>query len=180
VIEIKSEPPEFYLMPGEVHLARSPAILKTVLGSCVGITFWIPRLGIGALCHGILPRSPQGIMAGEGYRYVDFAISDLARRFDAAGANRSEVQVKVFGGGDVIPALSGTARNGTVGRQNLEAALAVLVEEGFGVAAQDLGDTIGRVIQFNTLTGEVLLRRLQISKLDVDGLTPLLPAETKP
>lgn len=180
MLEIKSELPEFYLLPGEVHLARSPAILKTVLGSCVGVTFWIPRLGIGALCHGILPRSPRGVIGAEGYRYVDFAISDLARRFDSAGANRSEVLVKAFGGGDVIPALSGTARYGTVGRQNLESALEVLREEGFGVIAQDLGDTIGRVIQFNTGTGEVLLRRLQISKLEDDGLTPLLLAETKP
>jgi chemotaxis protein CheD len=173
VIETKSELPEFYLQPGEVYFARQPAILKTVLGSCVGVTFWIPRLGIGALCHGILPRSPRGVMGEEGYRYVDFAISDLARRFDAAGANRSEVQVKVFGGGDVLPVLAGPSRLGTVGRQNLNVALEVLQQEGFGIAAQDLGDTIGRVIQFDTGTGEVLLRRLRISNVEDDGLTPI-------
>ena len=45
---------------GELYLARSPAILRTMLGSCVGVTFWSPRLGAGALCHGVLPRCPRG------------------------------------------------------------------------------------------------------------------------
>ena len=31
---------EIYVQPGESHLVRGPAILRTVLGSCVGITFW--------------------------------------------------------------------------------------------------------------------------------------------
>jgi chemotaxis protein CheD len=163
MIEIVSELPEVYLQPGEFFLARSPSILKTVLGSCVGITFHIPRLGIGALCHGILPRSPKGTQAAEGYRYVDYAIRDLARQFDASGAARSEVQVKAFGGGDVIPGLFGLSKTGTVGFQNWGAALEVLEEEGFKVIAQDLGDTVGRVIQFHTGTGEVLVRRLQSS-----------------
>jgi chemotaxis protein CheD len=180
VIEIKSELPEYYLLPGEVHFTRSPAILKTVLGSCVGITFWIPRLGIAALCHGILPRSPRGITTSEGYRYVDFAISDLGRRFDEAGANRSEVQVKVFGGGDVIPVLSEASRNRTVGRQNLDAAIEVLREERFEIVARDMGDTIGRVIQFNTMTGDVLMRRLQITKVEEIDLLTGAAAVTKP
>ena len=54
---------------------------------------------MGALCHGVLPKCPQGVGDDEGYRYVDFAIRDLARQFDRFGALRGEVQVKVFGGG---------------------------------------------------------------------------------
>lgn len=160
MIETAAELPEVYLQPGEVYLARSPTILKTVLGSCVGITFWVSRLGIGALCHGVLPRSPRNVPAAEGYRYVDFAICDLARRFDALGAGRSEVEVKAFGGGDVLPVLSKISKNGTVGHQNRDTALEVLRDEGFKVIAQDLGDSIGRVIHFHTGTGEILLRRL--------------------
>jgi len=40
--------PEIYLQPGESSLVREPAILRTLLGSCVGIAFRIPRLGVGA------------------------------------------------------------------------------------------------------------------------------------
>ena len=45
--------------PGELVLAREPTILATILGSCIGVTFWSARLGIGALCHAMLPRCPR-------------------------------------------------------------------------------------------------------------------------
>jgi hypothetical protein len=76
--------------------------LRTILGSCVGITFWSARLGAGALCHGVLPRCPKDWPAGfslaEGCRYVDFSIRHLARQFDALGACRRDLEVKLFGG----------------------------------------------------------------------------------
>ena len=99
--------PEVYVQPGESHLVREPTILRTLLGSCVGIAFRAPRLGIGALCHPMLPRMPGQTLAhrlsrSAGRRYVDFAIRDLARQFDALGASRDEIEVKLFGGGDVL------------------------------------------------------------------------------
>jgi chemotaxis protein CheD len=165
--DCETELPEFYLQPGEVHLARSPAILKTVLGSCIGITFWSPRLGIGALCHGVLPRCPPGVRNPEGYRYVDFAICDLARQLESFGAHRGEVQIKVFGGADVLPVHSGLFSKPTVGHQNWHAAFEVLRDQNFSVLASDVGGLVGRTIQFHTGTGEVLLRRL--SHLTTDG-----------
>jgi chemotaxis protein CheD len=152
--------PEIYLQPGEVQFARSPAILKTVLGSCVGVTFWSPRLAIGALCHGVLPECPQGVQGAEGYRYVDFAIRDLTRQFEKAGVLRIELQVKVFGGGDVLPVSITPTRKPTVGHQNWQTALQVLHDEGLSIAVSDIGGTTGRAIHFHTGTGEVLLRYL--------------------
>jgi chemotaxis protein CheD len=167
--EIKIELPSVYLHPGEVHLARTPTILKTLLGSCVGATIWDPRAGLGALCHGVLPRSPRQVSPTEGYRYVDFAIRDLLRRFESLGARRSELQVKLFGGADVLPVGKGNAKP-TVGRQNLETALEVLREEKLQAIASDLGGTLGRAIQFHTGTGEVSLRRLQKAEFETDDL----------
>jgi len=156
---------EVYVLPGESHLVKEPAIMRTLLGSCVGITFSIPRLGISALCHPMLPAYPLKPQAGMdlagGRRYVDFTIRDLARQFDALGVRRSEVKVKIFGGGDVLVAIdaSATARP-TVGRLNREAAIRVLQDEGFEVIASSLGGNVGIHIQFHTETGEVRLRRL--------------------
>ena len=93
-----------------------------------------------------------------GRRYVDFAIRDLARQFDALGAQRDEVEVKLFGGGDVLLMIDDAARP-TVGKLNCEVAMRVLEEEGFGVAASSLGGKRGVNIHFNTKTGEVLLKR---------------------
>jgi chemotaxis protein CheD len=156
--------PDLNLQPGELYLARSPAILRTILGSCVGVTFWCKRLGAGALCHAVLPKCPRlwppGTLASEGHRYVDFSIRYLAQQFDALGAARKEVEVKVFGGADVLPIDHARRHKATVGALNCRMALEVLAEEGFTVTASDLGGTRGRRIHFHTGTGEVLLYRL--------------------
>ena len=154
--------PEVYLQPGESRLVREPAILRTLLGSCVGIAFRVPRLGVGALGHPMLPRFPGKqaltLTRSAGRRYVDYAIRDLARQFDALGARREEVEVKLFGGGDVLLMIDSLARP-TVGRLNIEMAMKVLEEEGFAVSASSLGGRRGVNIYFNTETGEVLLQR---------------------
>lgn len=155
--------PEIHLQPGESCLVREPTILRTILGSCVGITFWCPRLGAGALCHPMLPACPTrthtGFGTAAGSRYVDFAIRHLARQFDALGAHRQELAVKLFGGGDVL-VVPNAATRPTVGALNCEAALRVIAEEGFSVTASSLGGTSGLHIQFHTGSGEVWLKRL--------------------
>jgi len=162
----KSAPalPNLVLQPGELYLARTPAILRTILGSCVGITFWSARLGAGALCHTVLPRCPQVWLPGsglsEGHRYVDFSIRYLGRQFDALGAHRQDVEVKLFGGADVLPTAAARTARATVGVQNCQAAEEVLAEEGFEVSASDLGGVRGRTIRFHSGTGEVLVHRL--------------------
>jgi chemotaxis protein CheD len=164
MLELESEVSEIYLHPGESYLARKPAIIRTILGSCVGVTFWSGRIGAGALCHAQLPRCPTNSSAGlslaAGRRYVDFAIRDLARQFDELGASRTEVQIKLFGGADVLLVGSAASLKPTVGRLNCEAAIEVVRAEGFQVTASSLGGTSGLNIRFDTRTGEVLLRRL--------------------
>ncbi len=154
--------PEIYLQPGESRLVREPAILRTLLGSCVGIAFRIPRLGVGALCHPMLPHFPERevltMTRSAGRRYVDYAIRDLARQFDALGARREAVEVKLFGGCDVL-LVPYDAKRPTVGKLNSEMAIRVLEEEGFDVVASSLGGKRGVNIHFNTTTGEVLLQR---------------------
>ncbi len=153
---------EVYVQPGESHLVRKPAMMKTLLGSCVGIAFRVPRLDLGALCHPMLPLCPAKQTAqlsrAAGRRYVDYAIRDMARQLDALGAKREEVEVKIFGGGDVLSMINSSDRP-SVGRLNIEMAMKVLEEEGFAIMASSLGGKRGINILFNTKTGEVLLQR---------------------
>lgn len=156
--------PDIDLHPGELFLAREPAILRTILGSCVGVTFWCQRLGFGALCHGVLPRYPLGSPShsapGPPFRYVDASIRHLAHEFDRLGARREEIVVKVFGGADVLAVSARQGLKPTIGAQNCEAALQVLAEAGLNVAASDVGGRRGRRLHFHTGNGEVLLHRL--------------------
>lgn len=164
MLEVELDLPEIYLQPGEVYLARSPTIIRTILGSCIGVAFWSAKLNTGALCHALLPRCLNNRAAiasrAEGYRYVDFSIRDLARRFDKLGALRSELQIKLFGGADVLAISDAGRLRATVGRQNCEAAMEVLRAEGLQLTASSLAGTSGRSIQFYTSTGEVRVRWL--------------------
>ncbi len=163
----EEEWPEVYVQPGESHLVRGPHIMRTLLGSCVGVTFWHKGLAIGALCHPMLPCHPgeaRGRLSrAASRRYVDFAIQDLAAQFDALGASRANVEVKVFGGADVLDVREGELRP-TVGRLNREKALEVLEGAGFSVTAKRLGGPCGFRIDFCTATGEVRLRTLSSTR----------------
>jgi len=155
--------PRFDLHPGQIHLARGPAILQTILGSCVSVTFWCAEQGAGAMCHGVLPRYPgktAGCAEHNGYRYVDYSVRRLAEKFDAIGADRRELEIKVFGGADVLPISCVGRGRLSIGAMNCEAAMDVLHEQGLTVIASDLRGVSGRKIVFHTGTGEVLVRRL--------------------
>jgi chemotaxis protein CheD len=162
--EADEEWPEVYVQPGESHLVRGPTVMRTLLGSCVGVTFWHQGLGLGALCHPMLPSHPDEargkLSLAAARRYVDFAIRDLAAQFDALGARRRDIEIKVFGGADVLR-VRGHELRPTVGSLNREMALEVLEAEGFNVAASRLGGPYGIHIDFYTATGEVRLRRLE-------------------
>ncbi len=155
---------EIYVQPGESHVVTEPSVLRTVLGSCVGVAFIAQKRGVAALCHPMLPRLPAKsggwIGVKEARRYVDFAIRDIAGQLDTMGIRREDVQVKLFGGADVLPVSSASTRP-TVGAMNCAEAQKVLREEGFAIAASRLGGTAGLQLRFHTETGEVLLRALQ-------------------
>jgi chemotaxis protein CheD len=53
--ELNSELREIYLQPGELHIAREPAIIRKTLGACIGIAFWSAKLRVGVLAHPLLP-----------------------------------------------------------------------------------------------------------------------------
>ena len=108
----------------------------------------------------MLPQRPPGAPAGDARRYVDEGIRQLLREFDAMGVWREELEVKLFGGADVLTAPKNGSGRPTVGALNCRSALAVLAEEGIRPRASDLEGLRGRTVQFNTGTGEVLMRRL--------------------
>ncbi|MDX1678888.1 MAG: chemotaxis protein CheD, partial [Arsukibacterium sp.] len=46
---------DIFLQPGEFYFADEPCCIRTILGSCVAITMWHPRLKIGGMGHCMLP-----------------------------------------------------------------------------------------------------------------------------
>ncbi|MRR55504.1 MAG: chemotaxis protein CheD [Deltaproteobacteria bacterium] len=150
--------PTIYLKPGEQYFAVSPAIVSTVLGSCVSITMHSPEHGKSAICHAVLPEE---IAPGEPFRYVDSSIAAMLRQFDRHGIRKNALEVKLFGGADILAPGKNGFREMTVGKQNFLRAKQIINREQLNLLAYDVGGTRGRKIFFHTQSGLVYLKRLR-------------------
>ncbi len=146
-----------YLKPGEFYFSILPSVVSTILGSCVSVTMFSPELHMGAICHAVLPEEKS---SGEAFRYVDSSILTMLKGFERYGVSRTRIEVKLFGGSDVLSTGGSGKRGPTVGKQNIEAALQVLEREHLKLTASDFGGMRPRKILFKTHTGEILLKRL--------------------
>lgn len=150
-----------YLHPAELRICRKPTRVITVLGSCVSVTFFNPRLKIGAICHGTLPLCrAMGECNGiciEAFKYMDCALKYILKNFRDHGVSNSELVVKIFGGADTLR----SKRSNTIGSQNVKIALDIIEAERLRVAAADVGDSFGRKLVFYSHTGDVYLKRLR-------------------
>ncbi|GFO59357.1 putative chemoreceptor glutamine deamidase CheD 2 [Geomonas silvestris] len=150
-----------FLKPGEIVVTGEPLRVTTLLGSCVAVTMYVPRLRLGGICHALLPkcRNEHSDCCGEAGKYVRCAIEVMLEELTLHGVLSGEIEGKLFGGSDMFDTVDG--RRQSVGCQNIEMARQMLEENGVRVATQDLGGPRGRKIIFNTNTGEVFLKRLR-------------------
>lgn len=157
---------------GEMYIAERPATITTLLGSCVAVCLWDRRFGIGAMNHYLLPvpPGPDGTPSCPfpcDYRYGNLSIETMVQKLFFAGARRETIVAKIFGGGNVIynDGLDKLKGNG-VGNDNIKIAEEMLKDIGISIVARDTGGAEGRKVVFNTGTGQVLVRRLNIEKMD--------------
>lgn len=154
-----------YLKPGEMCFCQVPVLVTTILGSCVAVTMWSPRLGLAAICHAVQPVCPK-IAKGcpehcmKKYHYVSCVIPEMIHLMTSRGAMADELEVKLFGGAAVLA----TPASQSVGRQNIEMARSVLRDNGLRLKVHQVGGQHGRKLIFNTHTGEVLLKRIRYAE----------------
>ncbi|QSX33190.1 chemotaxis protein CheD [Shewanella avicenniae] len=147
------------LQPAELHFEwhESNLVVHTLLGSCVALTFWHPRLKVGGMCHFLLPNRDNYVKNGHhpiGY-YGSDAINFFIEQIESAGHKPSDFQVKMFGGSHVIrlqdkyhPELNVADANICYGRTQI-------VKSGFSIKAEDVGGRRYRKIVFELATGNV-------------------------
>ena len=163
--------PTVYLKPGEIYFSDKPTMVSTVLGSCVSVTMFSASSCIGAICHGLLSncKNNDAKICAKGqcmerYKYVDCSIYEMLKKINAAGLKKSELEVKFFGGSEMITSKDKKPGWKTVGQENIMTAARIIQSEGLNLISYDVGGTAGRKIHFNTGTGEVFLKRLNKSR----------------
>ncbi|MGE4267908.1 MAG: chemotaxis protein CheD [Deferribacterales bacterium] len=147
-----------YLKPGEIFYADTPMVVNTVLGSCVSITMYAHRLGIGMMSHCMLPSSTESIKRGEDImKYVDCAVLYMNKTMLNAGANKKEIEVKLFGGSNMF---SVSDEDSGVGNRNITASVSILKSLGYTIISSDTGGQFTRKLYFSLDTGTVYLRKI--------------------
>lgn len=148
--------PTISLLPGQLHFGKG-VVLKTLLGSCVALTLWHPRLRIGGMCHFMLPQRPRtGLRELDG-RYGDEAVLTLVHCIELAGAKSTEFVCNLYGGADTMPDAAQFKFN--IGERNIQAGWQLADAFGFQLAEVDVGDNVPRKVTLDLNTGSAVVTR---------------------
>ncbi len=148
-----------FLKPGEVIISARPILVSTVLGSCVTVTMYSHKKGVGAICHAMLPNNLK--QESNHLLYVDTAVRYLHCKMIEYGAG-TELIIKLFGGAQVLAGRHATRNRRSVGEQNIFQAKKTLEQLDLVIATTDIGGTLGRKLFFSIKTGDVYLRKLKL------------------
>ncbi len=151
--------PSAKILPGEYYVTVNDELISTVLGSCVSACIRDTLFGIGGMNHFMLPVNRDELKAdrviGDAERYGNYAMEHMINDILSHGGRRSNLEVKVFGGGRII-------RNMTnVGARNIDFVLEYIHSEGLNLLAQDVGGDWPRKVVYQPMTGKVFVKRLR-------------------
>ena len=139
---------------GGVFAERSPAVVRTVLGSCIAVCLRDPNSQIGGMNHFMLPTGGKDESSARyGVQAMELLINACMRH----GADRRMLEAKVFGGGHVLKIRES---DGNVPKSNIRFAMEFLTTERIPIVSQDLGGYSAREVYFFTDSGRTLLKRL--------------------
>lgn len=130
-------------------------MMATILGSCVSACIRDTDLNLGGMNHFLLPVDEHASgNISEAARYGVFAMENLINKIIKAGGHKDRLEIKVFGGGNVI-------QNSTpIGSLNSKFIRKFLHDGGYHIAAEDLEGNRPRSVHYYPATGKVMIRYL--------------------
>lgn len=147
------------ILPGEYYVTTQDELIITVLGSCVSACVRDPAMRIGGMNHFMLPSGgvDSRDVANEATRYGNFAMEKLINDVLKNGGRRDKLEIKVFGGGNVLKNMGAT----DIGGRNIQFVREYLKTEGFKIVAEDLGDVHPRKVVYDPISGKVQVKKLR-------------------
>ena len=139
----------------DMGVAASPNILRTILGSCVGICIYDPEVKVGGLAHIMLPycKKPSPNLK----KYADTAIPLMIDEMIKLGSNKNRMVVKLAGGATMFKH-SENSVVGEIGHNNIVSVREVLSNLKIPILSEDVGGDYGRTIDFYLETGDVKIK----------------------
>lgn len=134
---------------GQIAAGKAPQRMKAVLGSCVALALYHPRLKAGAMAHVVLPDS-SGRQGAAG-KFADTAVPQLVAELSKLGAPAHGLVAKLAGGANMF----GSSGPMQIGEANVRAVLEAVAAIRARVAGQDVGGNKGRRVSFDCTSGEM-------------------------
>jgi len=139
---------------GDLKIARSPKIIKTSLGSCVGVVLYDSVQKIGGMLHLMLPNCND--REGKPSKYADTGIPLLLDlMLNQAKSKKNVLTAKIFGGAKMFNVSSELF---DIGQTNIAETQILLERFRIRITASRLGGTKGHQITLDTETGIVQSR----------------------
>lgn len=148
---------------GEVQIGRNKDILKTLLGSCVGIGLINKKRGYVGLAHCLLGKADQEIF-DIGGKFVDQALYSMTKLLEIDSQHKKEIIAIVVGGGNMTLS-DDVSSNLLVGKRNTDFALEHLKKNGFAISYTEVGGRMARNLKIYCETG--LFKVSQVPRLKV-------------
>ncbi len=153
--------PERKVAMGEIEVVRGAFLLRTLLGSCVGLILYDHRNQVGGLAHVVLPNSNgQGSALG---KYADTALTEMLRQIEELGGRERQLSAKVTGGANMFT----TSGPASIGDQNVTAVEQLLKGAGIPVMARHCGGRAGRRVAFEVDTGRVTIEMVGSPPIEI-------------
>jgi chemotaxis protein CheD len=145
------------LWAGQLYFGTRVRRVRTLLGSCVGVTLWCAQRQIGGMCHFLLPSCTRTEGEPLDGRFGDKAMRILLLSLQRAGTRPQDYQAHLYGGADTMPERVGVKFN--AGERNIEKGWSLIDELGFELVNVDVGDHVPRNVSLNMSNGDVDMRR---------------------
>jgi chemotaxis protein CheD len=154
---------EIFLQPGEFYFGDEKTRIRTLLGSCVAITLWHPRLHIGGMSHYMLSDRPRAKKDEPlNGRYAVDVMEMFTRELGRSRTKPCEYQVKIFGGGRMFEHKGKWGRAGNhagISERNVQVGRELVTRYGFTSTAEDLGGHGHRNVVLDLWSGDVWVKK---------------------
>ncbi|MCG9876155.1 MAG: chemotaxis protein CheD [Leptospiraceae bacterium] len=143
----------------DLKVGKSPEVLRTTLGSCIGIVFYNPEKQIGALSHIMLAKDPTGKDLGKNpLKYGETALPLLVKAMEEQGCSLGTYSARIFGGASMFKGINSSFLQ-NIGEQNILIVKEFLKSKNIPILVEDIAGHDGRTISLYLDDGRVLLKK---------------------
>ncbi|MDR0622041.1 MAG: response regulator [Deltaproteobacteria bacterium] len=143
-----------FILPGEYFISKQPHIISTLLGSCVAVCLYNPKLKFGGMNHYMLPSSPTQEKSG---KYGEYAINVLLQFMERTVGNLSGLEAIISGGANVVSNITTGAQ---IGPRNIEIARQILKRHNIRIIAENVGGTVGLKLHYQNWDNKLAIEKM--------------------